>query len=361
MTEHYLSPNALRAQQINDAICQSWQESLAWCFAQPAMAAHREQFESQPLTKSPWPIDFGLYFDLASTLALAANNAGSDVMQGEVKPKDQAEALFGRFTEFNTGSFSARVVHGLSLTTLRPPFFTDSQVECLIRWLDLEPENSMGLSPLSDEELDIAEDHLKQALDALKILCPDFYEEFRVITRQFVMAKPSGQQKLTFGGASSFALWGALALNLDAHPDWWLYLPRLVHEYSHNMLFGFARHEPLVLNDPEERFRSPLRAAERPIDGIYHAAYVSAREALAMKQALERIGQGNLPEQLVRIEDYCQSTLHDSTQAFWDCLSVLHSHARCSDLGGQIMQDVEAQMRNHGLTLDTLITANQPS
>jgi hypothetical protein len=82
---------------------------------------------------------------------------------------------------------------------------------------------------------------------------------------------------------------------------------------------------------------------------------------LAMKQALERIGQGNLPEQLVRIEDYCQSTLHDSTQAFWDCLSVLHSHARCSDLGGQIMQDVEAQMRNHGLTRDTLITANQPS
>ena len=88
------------------------------------------------------------------------------------------------------------------------------------------------------------------------------------------------------GGASSFSLWGALALNSEAHPDWWQYIPRLIHEYSHNLLFGIARNEPLVFNDPEERYESPLRQDLRPMDGIYHALFVSAREALAMRAIL---------------------------------------------------------------------------
>ena len=68
--------------------------------------------------------------------------------------------------------------------------------------------------------------------------------------------------------------------------DWWQYIPRLIHEYSHNLLFGIARNEPLVFNDPEERDESPLRQDLRPMDGIYHALFVSAREALAMRAIL---------------------------------------------------------------------------
>jgi HEXXH motif-containing protein len=61
----------------------------------------------------------------------------------------------------------------------------------------------------------------------------------------------------------------------------------IAHESAHSLLFGLCTHEPLVDNDDEPVFASPLRADRRPMDGVYHATFVCARMHLAMTRLLE--------------------------------------------------------------------------
>jgi HEXXH motif-containing protein len=51
----------------------------------------------------------------------------------------------------------------------------------------------------------------------------------------------------------------------------------LAHEAGHAYLLGSTLGEPLVENDPTERFASPLRADSRPMDGLVHGSFVLAR------------------------------------------------------------------------------------
>ena len=92
------------------------------------------------------------------------------------------------------------------------------------------------------------------------------------------------------------------------------------------------------MNDPAERQGSPLRDDARPLDGIFHAAFVSAREALALDACLTRHearGAGNASADV----DLLAQSLEESVFAFWDCCDQLKSHARLSALGEAILQD----------------------
>lgn len=341
----YFYPSRDRGLELDSQIRASLSESLKWCLGNPNLPG-----EKNILIKDNWfarPVDFGTYYDLVQALMLVEEQ-GKDAIRVE-----EIGLLVNRLAASmdQTGHQALQPSEYPEIGTLKSPFFTDEELECMIRWLDLEPENSMGLTSLEEGELNEAGKNLARALNALAFLVPDFYAEFLAITRQVILAKPNGFQKLTFGGASSFALWGALTLNVDAHRDWWLYLPSLVHEYSHNLLFGIARNEPLVLNDPGELYHSPLRQEARPMDGIYHATFVSAREAVAMSRALQVLRNQHVPESLAEIHGYCESVQQSSTRAFWDCLGVLEKEGRLSDLGAQVMKDTRMAMLENGLEL----------
>ena len=336
-TGHFY-PIRERGEYLNSQIRESLSESLNWCFSNAGLPN-----EKNFLIKDNWiakPVDFGTYYDLVNCLMLTKEHK-TDASQAE-----NIKALVNRLESAlnQPEPEPVRASRYPEIVTLREPYYTTEELECLIRWLDLEPENSMGLTSLDDAELDRSSKNLVEAFNAMEILMPDFYAEFLSITRQVILAKPNGHQKLTFGGASSFALWGALTLNVDVHQDWWLYLPSLVHEYSHNLLFGIARNGPLVLNDPEDVYHSPLRHEARPMDGIYHATFVSAREAIAMNLALEVIRNQSLPRTIVDIQEYCETVRESSTRAFWDCLGVLENEGQLSELGIQVMQDTKSAM-----------------
>lgn len=63
----------------------------------------------------------------------------------------------------------------------------------------------------------------------------------------------------------------------------------LTHETAHALLFGFTLGENLTLNDPAERYASPLRRDPRPMEGIVHATFVLAR----MIHALDLLAQSD--------------------------------------------------------------------
>lgn len=97
-------------------------------------------------------------------------------------------------------------------------------------------------------------------------------------------APPKTASARPFGSASSFMLWGAVIVNVENCPTFAHLLEALVHEAAHQLLFAHSIEEPLVLNATEERYPSPLRSDPRPMDGVFHATFVTARVHYALRR-----------------------------------------------------------------------------
>lgn len=280
--------------------------------------------------------DYGAYFDL--------------VLQPDSAPAQRAEArdyLRQRMTEGATGP-GGNSAGDPAITTLLSPFYTPSQVERFARWWDIEPDNAMALAPVASEALAVARKQIERAFGFLGLACPQLRDEIRVLIREIVIARPDGSHRVDFGGASSFTLFGAIALNADAHDGWPRYYQSLVHETAHTLLFAIAREEPLVLNDPNETFGSPLRDDLRPMDGLFHAAFVSVREAMALDALLCR--HERTPCLTDGETEQISALLDGSVLAFWECAETLERDGRLSALGRDILDECRAVMeRNFAL------------
>jgi len=305
------------------------------------------------------PVDFAAYYDWALALTSAvddppaprepASSCGSDVAARRWRPFLQHfSAAFASSARPATDQATRNVLAAPAVVTLGEPWFDAAASERIVRWLDLEPDNAMALVGLSAAELHEARSDVERALAALAAWAPGFHGEFVAVVRRLIVVKPSGSQRMTFRAASSFALWGALAGNQQSHPRWWDWVPTLVHEVAHSILFARARHAPLVENDPAERCTSPLRDDPRPIDGIYHAAFVSAREAVALGECLQAIdagvvlpGVGDAEVSAVRAD--FATVREDSVRAFHDCIAALERHARLSPSGRDILDTLRRE------------------
>jgi len=230
------------------------------------------------------------------------------------------------------------------ITTLSGDFYRPEDISAIIRWLDIEPNNAMALVAVGSAVLQRSKAEINQALQALQIGCPAMHAELIAITQEIILAQPGANQRLNFRGASSFALWGAIALNPRAHQHWWDYVPSLVHESAHSVLFGLARKGPLVLNDPSDRFVSPLRSDPRPMDGIYHAAFVSAREAWVLSACIADPSLSGADFMTQKIIGSWAAVKKQSLQAFYDCVQILYSKGRLTDLGQEILKDSEVAL-----------------
>jgi HEXXH motif-containing protein len=135
-----------------------------------------------------------------------------------------------------------------------------------------------------------------------------------------------------------------VAVNAAAHDGWPRYLRTIVHEAAHLLLFGLARNEPLVNDGPARCHDSPLRRDPRPMDGLFHAAFVLARECFAFDRLL------------CWHEDTCgldagevatlEGLLEASAVAFWECDRRLREHASMAAMGDAILGECEAFMRS---------------
>jgi hypothetical protein len=128
---------------------------------------------------------------------------------------------------------------------------------------------------------------LTAALRLLEAGAPDAYGEFSALVGQIVLVTArEGPDQIAFGGASTFSLWGAIALNADPLDDRLTGAVMLAHETAHCLLFGLAQGGRLVENNDDERHPSPLRRDGRPMEGVAHATFVAARMAHALRAML---------------------------------------------------------------------------
>ena len=138
---------------------------------------------------------------------------------------------------------------------------------------------------LEDDDYQHAKEKILKAIRILELTCKDLWDEFVILVREIVILDSN---RVIAG--SSFDLLGLIYIK--ANPDWDIvdFLDFLIHEAAHQYIFNISSIDPLCLNDPTERYNSPLRKDPRPLVGIYHATFVTAR-LIYLFQIVEAYGR----------------------------------------------------------------------
>ena len=192
-------------------------------------------------------------------------------------------------------------------------------------------EDGFRMAPISELQAEEFALLLEQGVALAKEGIPEMHDELRAIVHEVLLARAPMGDKMEFDGASHYQFWGLLMLNPKHHRTPLAVVEVLAHEASHSLLFGMTIEEPLVLNPDDELYKSPLRQDPRPMDGIYHATYVSARMAWAM-EAMAASGCLGAEEKAKALE-----MAATDRRNYEQGLSVIDEHGRLSDTGKTIL------------------------
>ncbi len=180
---------------------------------------------------------------------------------------------------------------------------------------------------------------IERAFALLDAGFPEMGAEIRALLRDIVVAAgPTDPKALTFDGASSYMLWGAIMLNARGQNTVLDTAQALAHESGHNLLFGFCASGPLIENPDSELFSSPLRSDPRPMDGVVHATYVVARMHQTVSRLLE---SGALDETEIAAARTDLAAHHRNFQAGDE---VIRAGARLTEVGRTAMEAARAYM-----------------
>jgi hypothetical protein len=209
-----------------------------------------------------------------------------------------------------------------------------------VRLVATDPEISFNLVPPPAAAALSARERIRQALELLDAADPELAGETRTLIREIILcAGDSRDAAFSFDGASNPLLWGAIVINAGREGDEVAMAQMLVHESAHNLLFGLCPDEPLLTNDREARYASPLRKDLRPLEGIYHATFVTARMHRASRHLAESgllsAGQRKLAE----------ASAAANERSFAAGLETLDKNADLTAPGRAILESARGYMR----------------
>jgi len=215
---------------------------------------------------------------------------------------------------------------------------TDENADRYARYIDTDRELPLAMSPPPRRPASYCRDTIEEALALLDAEDAELSAEIRELLREIILCGDAGPGRFSFGGASNFMLWGAILVNVNKPKDGIGMLQTLAHESAHNLLFGLCPDQPLLNNDPGERYPSPLRADPRPLEGIYHATFVCAR----MHRALRRLAQGRGISSGQKVE--VEKAVERNAKAFASGMTTLDENADFTEPGRAIIESARAYM-----------------
>jgi HEXXH motif-containing protein len=207
------------------------------------------------------------------------------------------------------------------------------------RLIDTDAKEPFAMLPPPPELSRACRQQLAGACVLLERGDPELAGEIRALLREIVLAVgPIRPGSMTFDGASSFMLWGAIVLNPRMFTSALDVAQALAHESGHNLLFGLCADGGLVEDDDVPRYTSPLRQDLRPMDGIVHATFVTAR---MHRSLLELRASGALSE-----ADGARSgrLLADHVRNFAQGWEIVARDARLTERGRSIMDGARRHM-----------------
>jgi hypothetical protein len=212
----------------------------------------------------------------------------------------------------------------------------ESTARRYFRYLNVDPSTPFNFKALSTSEFDHVRRIADDAFAVFERVAPEIGAEIRSLVSEIVFV--SGAPTSRFQGATSFFCWGALFLNADAYHSLVKLINGLCHESTHVYLFALSLGDSFVNNPDNEVHPSPLRADPRPLDGTFHATYVSARVHYALSHV---IGSGALSD---RDENEARKALAASCAAFSDGFKTLSEYASLTALGCRVMNAARTYM-----------------
>ncbi len=190
-------------------------------------------------------------------------------------------------------------------------------------------------APPSAEDAAACAAEIAQAFELMERADPATARETRAVAALLILASPaSGAPSDQFGACSTFFMRGAVMVNAAARRDAVRMADTLVHEASHILLFGLASDEPLTADRGETRYRSAARQDPRPIDGIFHACFVSTR----VDRAMERMMASGALSPAEALEAEAQRRRNAAIAR--DTLDTLLRHATPTRTGQEILADL---------------------
>ncbi len=255
------------------------------------------------------PCGFGLYFEL-----------GQCLLEGKI-------------------SGATKAAKALSVVSPRASGITfhrrgSSEASALDEVLDQrQGEEASGFSTISIPAFSEFCGLFQEGVGLLERGYPELHGEIIAILSDLLLAQSPEGATLDFDGASHYQFWGLLILNPKHHRTPLAVAEVLAHELGHSLLFGLTIEEPLVLNPDEELYPSPLRLDPRPMDGIYHATFVSARMALAM----ETLAESGV---LTKVErDHAIAAATKDRENFHSGHATVMKHGHLSESGEEILEN----------------------
>lgn len=226
----------------------------------------------------------------------------------------------------------------LKITAMPDPA-TDKAGGRLVRFMNSDPAVNYEMRAPAPAAAAEARRKIEESFRLLDKADPDLAAETREIVREIILITGGeAADRQDFSAASTFLLWGAIVVNTWRLGDEIAVVLMLAHESAHNLLFGFSPDDPLVLNDPEARYKSPLRADPRPMEGVYHAVFVTARMYRAVKNLAE---SGLLSDEQTR---KARTEMEKKARIFESGMTVIREHAQLTPLGSAILDGAIASM-----------------
>ena len=202
------------------------------------------------------PHAFAIYYDLVPALI-------NDRL-------DDARGLFAELAREQPVEASFRML------ALGEPALAN-QAERYLRFMNGDLAYKYVFLPPSAEDVAAFSRQFAGVMDLLQQATPEFVAELKALIAELILVVGPNDARVHFDGGSSYQLWGALFLNAVRHTTRIDVIDALAHESAHSRLFGLCTDEAAVKNPDDELHPSPLRPEPRPMDGVYHATFVSAR------------------------------------------------------------------------------------
>ena len=203
-----------------------------------------------------------------------------------------------------------------------------------LTYVNVDPTTKVNFNALSSSEFNKVRRLADDAFRVLERVAPEMRAEMRSLLTEIVFV--SGAPN-----ATSFFCWGAMFLQAERHRALVEMIDGLTHESAHAYLFSLSLGDSFVENPDDELHPSPLRRDPRPLDGIFHATYVSARMHYAQSHLVE---SGVLSD---NEERKARSALGASRAAFSDGLKTLEEYASLTPLGRRVMDGARNYMNGH--------------
>jgi len=220
---------------------------------------------------------------------------------------------------------------------------------------DISSHEGSFFEALSSEDLEKHTRSIKQVIEMIHACDAGMGAEFDDHVNEVFL--PRGRLRNYLGSGSGVKYFGVLFITAphDGYDPLLYFFDLMVHEASHFHLNIIMAFDPIVLNDPSERFHSPARNNLRPMKGIFHAHFVFYRVVLMYLEAAKYFNPNNEPLPTNIPVDALEAGIGDQPWEYQRRLAawiykfkkgevIIGEHAKFTETGRQLFDNMSAHM-----------------